>query len=86
MIELVKLIWETEQILTEWVRAGIHPIHKKGGKMLRETIVLLDTCYKVPNRILRKRMNNEHSENILGNAKLDFEIIEQRQILMLKGF
>src|SRR6185436_2187167 len=58
LTELIKRIWDTKQMPIEWSEARICPIHKKGDKMLCENyrgVALLDTCYKVLSRILKKK-------------------------------
>lgn len=41
MYELIKRIWEVEETPTQWSRAIIFPIYKKGNKLIRHNAVII---------------------------------------------
>jgi sorting nexin-29 len=68
LFELVRTVWNTENMPTEWKVAIICPTHKKGDRLNCDNyrgIALLNTAYKIFSGILLGRIK-EYSEEIVG--------------------
>ena len=74
LYDLVKRIWNTEELPGQWLEGAIIPLHKKGDKMNCENyrgIALLNTAYKVFARVLFDRLN-PLAENVIGDYQGGF--------------
>ena len=71
---LIGQIWDEEKIPTEWNRAIITPIHKKGSKLQCANyrgISLLNVTYKLLTKLISKRLE-KYTESILGDYQCGF--------------
>ena len=76
--QLIKRIWETEQMPQEWSTAIICPIYKKGDKLECRNyrgISLLDVTYKIFTNLLTRYIE-PYVEGLLGDYQCGF----QRQV------
>ena len=67
MTRLLNQVWKERKIPTEWIKAVICPIHKKGDKRIcgnYRGIVLLVGVSKIYERILEKRLRMEVEDKI----------------------
>src|SRR5687768_14511585 len=74
MYDLVKRIWNTEELPDQWLEGVILPLHKKGDKTECENycgIALLNTAYKVFARVLFDRLN-PRAESVIGDYQGGF--------------
>lgn len=68
-------IWKTEKIPEDWQASIIHPIYKKGDKLVCENyrgISLLNTAYKIFTSIVKERLE-PYAEEILGDYEAGFK-------------
>lgn len=71
---MVRQIWNKEEMPDEWRRALVCPIHKKGDKMNCTNyrgISLLNVTYKVFSRVLARRLNHL-AESVVGDYQCGF--------------
>jgi len=71
---LIKEVWETEIVPTDWRVAYICPIHKKGDKQVCSNyrgIALLDTTYKVLSYCILDRIK-PLAEQVVGDYQFGF--------------
>lgn len=74
IFELIREIWNKEQIPMEWTESVIIPIFKKGDKSECSNyrgISLLPTCYKVLSNVLLARLT-PYAEEIIGDYQCGF--------------
>lgn len=72
--ELVKQIWDKEEIPGEWTTGIITPIHKKGNREKcsnYRAITLLNTAYKIVANLVNHQLK-AHAENIIGDYQNGF--------------
>lgn len=75
ILELEALVWEEEKLPMDWSRVHIYLLPKKDDKLTCENnrgITLLDTCYKILARSLRRKLNY-CTENIVEKYQADFQ-------------
>jgi sorting nexin-29 len=74
MYKLILLIWNKEQLPTEWLQGIICPIHKKGERAICSNyrpITLLNIAYKIFTIILNNRLS-KLAESKLSEAQAGF--------------
>ena len=72
--DIIKRIWEKEEIPTEWQEAVVVPIHKKGEKEdcgNYRGISLLSIPYKVMSKIILSRLEY-YSNELIGEHQAGF--------------
>lgn len=74
MYQLVKTIWNKEEIPSKWKESIVIPLHKKGDKMQCNNyrgISLLPTAYKIYTRVVYWRLL-QYAEEIIGEYQSGF--------------